>query len=103
MKQIDEQQAAIKSAAAGFWAKSMQSLDSRLDWWRDARFGMFIHWGVYSIAGGLWKDCPPVGYGEHLMRACRIPKSEYVEELVKPFEHTISTPTPGRKPHCRQV
>lgn len=86
MKQIDAQQAAIRDAVTGFWTKSMQTLDGRLAWWRDARFGMFIHWGVYSIAGGLWKDCPPVGYGEHLMRACRIPKSEYVEELVKPFD-----------------
>ena len=27
----------------------------RMDWWRDARFGMFIHWGVYSGAEGIWK------------------------------------------------
>lgn len=81
----NEQQQAMQRAADGFWADSMLSLESRLGWWRDARFGMFIHWGVYSQAGGCWKDHPPVGYGEHLMRACTIPKEEYVEELVKPF------------------
>ncbi|MEP3374117.1 MAG: alpha-L-fucosidase [Maribacter dokdonensis] len=26
--------------------------DERMEWWRDAKFGMFIHWGVYSIIGG---------------------------------------------------
>ncbi|MEY4535098.1 MAG: hypothetical protein RLZZ246_1416, partial [Planctomycetota bacterium] len=28
--------------------------DQRMAWWRDARFGMFIHWGLYSPAGGFW-------------------------------------------------
>ena len=29
--------------------------DARMGWWRDARFGMFIHWGVYSVpAGEAW-------------------------------------------------
>ena len=27
----------------------------RLDWWRDAKFGMFIHWGVYSLYGGVYQ------------------------------------------------
>ena len=27
----------------------------RIEWWREARFGMFLHWGVYSIPGrGEW-------------------------------------------------
>ncbi|GAA0877353.1 alpha-L-fucosidase [Algoriphagus jejuensis] len=26
--------------------------DERMEWWRDARFGMFIHWGAYAIPGG---------------------------------------------------
>ena len=29
-----------------------QSAD--MDWWREARFGMFIHWGLYSVAAGEW-------------------------------------------------
>ncbi|HEX6718086.1 MAG TPA: alpha-L-fucosidase, partial [Pyrinomonadaceae bacterium] len=29
--------------------------ESRIKWWRDARFGMFIHWGLYAIPGrGEW-------------------------------------------------
>ncbi|MBT3292481.1 MAG: hypothetical protein HN380_34580 [Victivallales bacterium] len=25
-----------------------------ITWWRDARFGMFIHWGLYAIPAGEW-------------------------------------------------
>ncbi|MGB1259143.1 MAG: alpha-L-fucosidase, partial [Akkermansiaceae bacterium] len=28
--------------------------DARMKWWREARFGMFIHWGLYSVGGGKW-------------------------------------------------
>src|SRR4051812_22701064 len=28
--------------------------DARMKWWREARFGMFIHWGVYSVPAGRW-------------------------------------------------
>ena len=29
--------------------------DARLAWWREAKFGMFVHWGLYAQAGGAWK------------------------------------------------
>ena len=32
--------------------------DKRLQWWREARFGMFIHWGLYSVPAGEWKGQP---------------------------------------------
>jgi len=28
--------------------------DARMAWWREARFGMFVHWGLYSGLGGTW-------------------------------------------------
>ena len=28
--------------------------DARMGWWRDAKFGMFIHWGVYSVPAGYY-------------------------------------------------
>jgi alpha-L-fucosidase len=31
-----------------------QTHDARMQWWRDARFGLFIHWGVYSVPAGSW-------------------------------------------------
>ena len=30
-------------------------------WWREARFGMFIHCGVYSVPAGTYKDKPVGG------------------------------------------
>jgi len=36
-------------------AETPNQRESRVDWWREARFGMFIHWGLYSIPGrGEW-------------------------------------------------
>jgi len=35
--------------------ENMAANDERMKWWREARFGMFIHWGLYSIPGGEWK------------------------------------------------
>ena len=29
--------------------------DQRMQWWRDARFGMFIHWGLYAVPAGDYK------------------------------------------------
>ncbi len=40
------------SAMAQASSKKKLSDDERMAWWRDAKFGMFIHWGAYSIIGG---------------------------------------------------
>ena len=38
--------------------------DARMSWWREARFGMFIHWGLYSIPAGTWNGKQVSGIGE---------------------------------------
>ncbi|MGJ8633006.1 MAG: alpha-L-fucosidase [Luteolibacter sp.] len=60
-----------------------------MEWYRNARFGMFIHWGVYSEAAGSWKgkkieegDGPSVA--EWLMFAFKISREEY-REYAKNF------------------
>ncbi len=58
--------------------------DPRLDWWRDAKFGMFIHWGLYAIPAGLWKRQEIPGIGEWIMHSARIPVTEY-EQLAPQF------------------
>ena len=58
--------------------------DPRLDWWRAAKFGMFIHWGVYAIPAGVWKDDHIPGIGEWIMLRAEIPIAEY-EELAGQF------------------
>lgn len=51
--------------------------DARMAWWREARFGMFIHWGLYSVPAGYYHGKPVPGYGEWLMHNAKIPIAEY--------------------------
>lgn len=69
----------IEEARQGWWTASMKTHESRVQWWRDARFGMFIHWGVYSLPGGEWKGKRVGGYAEHLMRKEKISRQEYLD------------------------
>lgn len=61
--------------------------DARLAWWREARFGMFIHWGLYSIPAGTWdgKQYPQIG--EWIMNNASIPVADY-EGLAAKFNPT---------------
>ncbi len=51
--------------------------DARMQWWREARFGMFIHWGIYSVPAGTYKDQQIGGIGEWIMNSARIPVADY--------------------------
>jgi len=55
-----------------------------LAWWREARFGMFIHWGIYALPAGIWKGEAVGGLGEWIMRNGKIPIPEY-EALAQDF------------------
>jgi alpha-L-fucosidase len=77
--------AAVRDAKNGWYAESLKTKDSRLAWWRDARFGCFIHWGPYSVLGGEWKGKPNPGYAEHIMRVDRIPLATYRDEVAANF------------------
>lgn len=56
----------------------------RLAWWREARFGLFIHWGIYAIPAGRWKGEFVPSLGEWIMRNAKIPVEEY-EQLAAQF------------------
>lgn len=56
----------------------------RLEWFQEARFGMFIHWGVYAVPAGEWKGQRVGSAGEWIMATAKIPVSEY-EPLAKQF------------------
>src|SRR5688572_16692772 len=49
------------SAELAWWRDSMKTHDQRMAWWRGARFGLFIHWGIYSDLEGEWQGQPVVG------------------------------------------
>lgn len=50
---------------------------ARMRWFREARFGMFIHWGVYSVPAGVYDGKPIGGIGEWIMHQGRIPVDRY--------------------------
>src|SRR5436190_7646602 len=58
--------------------------DARMKWFREARFGMFIHWGVYSVPAGTYHDRRIGGIGEWIMNTGKIPVAEY-REYAKQF------------------
>jgi alpha-L-fucosidase len=65
--------------------ETKQQRDARMAWWREARFGMFIHWGLYAVPAGQWKGkFVPPGGGEWIMTTANIPVKEY-ELLAKQF------------------
>ncbi|WP_316842476.1 alpha-L-fucosidase [Pedobacter gandavensis] len=69
---------AIKEAKNGWWTASMTEHEARMKWWRAAKFGMFVHWGIYSIPEGEWKGKVVNGYAEHLMRKEKISRADYL-------------------------
>jgi alpha-L-fucosidase len=84
----ERDQRAIDEAVNGWWTASMKSHDRRIQWWQQAKFGMFIHWGVYSLPGGEWKGNKVSGYAEHLMRKEKISRKEYLD-LAHQFNPTL--------------
>jgi alpha-L-fucosidase len=69
----------VKSADRGVQMESQKAKDERMAWWREARFGMFIHWGVYSVPAGVYRGKPVGGIGEWIMNNAKIPVAEYKE------------------------
>jgi len=80
------------------WVKMAQSPQKKkaMEWYQEAKFGMFVHWGVYSLAAGSWKDVkiedsehngPKVA--EWLMFTFQIPRAEY-KEYAKQFNPDAS-------------
>ncbi|MGD1084464.1 MAG: alpha-L-fucosidase [Verrucomicrobiota bacterium] len=57
--------------------ETQEQRDARMAWWREAKFGMFIHWGVYSVPAGFYHDKPVPGIGEWIMNRGKIPMAEY--------------------------
>src|SRR5678816_1065938 len=68
------------------------SKDARMKWWREARFGMFIHWGVYSQWAGVYHGHNQArGGAEWIMNRSKIPVAEY-QERAKGFNPTKYDP-----------
>ena len=55
--------------------ESRDARDARMSWWREARFGLFIHWGLYSLPAGEWKGS--TNHAEWIRTTAQIPLEEY--------------------------
>jgi alpha-L-fucosidase len=62
--------------------ESPEAKQARLAWFKDAKYGLFIHWGLYAIPAGEWKSKQIPGLGEWIMNRGHIPVAEY-EQLAK--------------------
>lgn len=64
--------------------------DARMAWWREARLGMFVHWGLYSAAEGVWDGKPYSGGVEWIQHYAGVPPEAYAARLRPLFR-----PKPG--------
>lgn len=65
--------------------ESDAELEQRMAWFNDARFGMFIHWGAYSVLAGEWQGQTIPFYAEWIRHKGKIPKDDY-REVCKQFQ-----------------
>lgn len=82
--------AAMPKPAATASGESQAAFDARMRWWREARFGMFVHWGLYSAAAGRWNGEPVKGSAEWIQRNAHVPADEYARQMLPQFK-----PKPG--------
>ena len=65
----------IPAVAQDIVKETKEERDKRMEWWRDARFGLFIHWGLYAIPAGEWNG--KTNYAEWIRNQAEIPIDEY--------------------------
>jgi alpha-L-fucosidase len=77
----------IFSANFSFAQEAQQPLndDERMAWWRDASFGMFIHWGAYAVPGGARNGEVCRGGAEWIMDKLDYTIEDYEKDVVAKF------------------
>ncbi|MEK7706891.1 MAG: alpha-L-fucosidase [Verrucomicrobiota bacterium] len=71
-----------ESAPRDFMQETPAQRGQRMAWFNEARFGLFIHWGVYSVPAGEWNG--KTNYGEWFMEETKMPVSQY-EKFAQQF------------------
>ena len=62
--------------------------DAKMEWWRDARFGCFVHWGPSTQLENMWHGEMGGGYAEHIQRVRKIGMADYKAEAIDLFNPT---------------
>ncbi len=73
---------AVMSPVAPAQEETAAQHDARMSWWREARFGLFIHWGLYAIPAGSWEG--NTGHAEWIRTTAQIPLERY-DKFVQEF------------------
>ena len=90
--------------------KSPDQRDARMAWWREAKFGLFIHWGIYSVPAGKYGDS--TGYGEWIINPAKIHVAkcrEFAEQFNPVKQAAVFTRPEGRRcyrsrsRYCRRI
>lgn len=63
--------------ASNLVAQKSKIDDPKMDWWKEAKFGMFIHWGLYCIPSGEWNGKKTTNIAEWILTDLKIPVAEY--------------------------
>src|SRR5690349_8091493 len=79
---VAQQQAGPQVNATFIETKAQR--DRRMSWWREARFGMFIHWGLYAVPAGEYNSKRSDRIGEWIMEWANIPRADY-EKFARQF------------------
>ncbi|MDG1300419.1 MAG: alpha-L-fucosidase [Opitutae bacterium] len=67
--------------------EAVKERNARMKWWSEARFGMFVHWGLYSIPAGQWGERKWTRGGvEWIQQRAGVPAEIYEKELVPKFK-----------------
>ncbi len=92
MKRILGSLALLFLGCAAMTAESAEDRDARMKWWREARFGMFVHWGLYSGLAGTWEGKPVATRGgmEWIQQRVKANTEAYAKAAIPLFK-----PAPG--------
>lgn len=81
--QLNAQTKSVPFEGVPGWAETQSE---RLNWFQEARFGVFIHWGLYSAAGGVYQGQRyPQHYAEWIQTWGKIPSKQYAKTLRPQF------------------
>src|ERR1700749_3609127 len=72
-------QSATALAQTALIQETAEQHAARMAWWKEARFGMFIHWGIYSVPAGTYDGKQIAGIGEWIMNNASIPVATYAQ------------------------
>ncbi|MCJ7582717.1 MAG: alpha-L-fucosidase [Candidatus Aminicenantes bacterium] len=64
-----------EGAGDSLGTETREQFDARMAWWREARFGLFLHWGLYAIPAGEWEG--ETNHAEWILTTAQIPVDQY--------------------------